>query len=154
MESLITTYKEKLLASITACPELIALISPAHVADGVCINTEELLYSQIFPYNYIPDPHTEANYITMKVELQEKTSDPMYRQLTVTVSVLSHQTLMQMENESPPRTDQMGAAIETLFSDREDFGFGKMQIKSDLETNPAANYHCREIAFTVEEFAR
>ena len=65
---------------------------------------------------------------------------------------MSHQDIMKVEDASGTRIDLMGEIIEDLFNGRDDFGFGEMELKSNVEININTTYRGRELRFVVEDF--
>ena len=155
--SAIIRYKRKLMSSIVNSPDLIKLIDSKYVnADGDCIDVDDdeigLVYKQIFPYYYIPDIQTETlSYVIMKVN-GLGSIDKMYTKAEVYVCVISHQDIMRVKDGTGTRIDMMGEVIEKLFNGRDDFGFGEMELKSNIETNLNTTHRCRELRFIVEDF--
>lgn len=147
----ITRYKRKLITSIVNSPDLIALVNDNYIEDGECIDSDELIYKQIFPFYYIPDTQTKAqSYVIMKVNgLGVK--NKIYSKAEVYICVVSHQDIMQTKGGGT-RIDLMGEIIEDLFNGRDDFGFGEMELKFNTEDEINTNHRCRIIKFVVEDF--
>ena len=147
----ITRYKKKLISSIVTSPDLISLINIDYVEDGECVNSDDLIYKQIFPFYYIPDTQKEAkSYVIMKVNgLGMK--NKIYNKAEVYVCVISHQDIMETD-KGGTRIDLMGEIIEDLFNGRDDFGFGEMELKFNHEDEINTNHRCRILKFMVEDF--
>ena len=148
----IKKYKNKLMLSIVTSPELIELVNKDYIDSGECVNSDELIYKQLFPYYYIPETQTEVlPYITMKVNgLGVK--DKIYNKAEVYIRVISHQDCMYVKGGGGTRIDLMGEIIEELFNGRDDFGFGEMELKWNIETDISTFHKCRELRFLVEDF--
>lgn len=148
----IKTYKKKLITSIVNSPDLIALVNNNYIdEDGECVNSDELIYQQIFPYYYIPETQTEVqSYVIMKVNglgIKNK----IYNKAEIYICVVSHQDCMQAKGGGT-RIDLMGEIIENLFNGRDDFGFGEMELTSNIETEINNTHRCRVLRFIVEDF--
>lgn len=147
----ITRYKRKLITSIVTSPELIELVNDNYVEDGECVNSDDLIYQQIFPYYYIPETQTEAqSYVIMKVNglgIKNK----IYNKAEVYICVVSHQERMQAKGGGT-RIDLMGEVVEELFNGRDDFGFGEMELISNIESEINTTHRCRILRFMVEDF--
>lgn len=148
----ITRYKKKLMSSIVNSPELITLVNSNFVVDGECENADELIYKQIFPYYYIPDTQDKSlAYVLMKVNglgIRNK----IYNKAEVYICVAAHQNIMYVKNGGGTRIDLMGEIIETLFNGRDDFGFGEMELLSNIEDSINNTHRCRVLRFMVEDF--
>ena len=147
----ISRYKRKLITSIVNSPDLITLVNDDYVEDGECVNSDDLIYQQIFPYYYIPETQTEAqSYVIMKVNglgIKNK----IYNKAEVYICVVSHQERMQAKGGGT-RIDLMGEVIEELFNGRDDFGFGEMELISNIESEVNTTHRCRILRFMVEDF--
>ena len=147
----ISRYKRKLITSIVNSPDLITLINDDYVEDGECVNSDDLIYQQIFPYYYIPETQTKTQaYVIMKVNglgIKNK----IYNKAEVYICVISHQDIMQTKGGGT-RIDLMGEVVEELFNGRDDFGFGEMELKFNMEDEINTNHRCRILKFMVEDF--
>lgn len=147
----IVRYKKKLVTTIANSPELIELLNDGYVEDGECVDSDELVYKQIFPYYYIPETQTEVlPYVTMKVN-GLGVRDKIYNKAEVFICVIAHQDCMKT-NDGGTRIDLMGEIIEDLFNGKDDFGFGEMELKSNIEGYINYTHRCRELRFLVEDF--
>lgn len=146
----ITRYKKKLVSSIVTSPELVELLDNSYVEDGECVDSDELIYKQVFPYYYIPDTQTDAkSYVIMKVNglgIKNK----IYNKAEVFICVISHQGIMKAKGGT--RIDKMGEIVEELFNGRDDFGFGEMELKYNIEDEINTTHRCRILKFMVEDF--
>lgn len=150
--SSITRYKKKLISSIVNSPELISLIDNQYIVDDECENADDLIYKQIFPYYYIPETQTKAlAYILMRVNCYG-IPNSIYKKADVYIYVVSHQDIMYVKNGGGTRIDLMGEVVEKLFNGRDDFGFGEMELISNLEDNINNTHRCRILQFSVEDF--
>lgn len=149
----IIRYKNKLISSIVNSPDLIYLVNDAYVEDGEFVDeATNLVYKQIFPFNYIPDTQTETlPYVLMRVN-GLGVSGKIYNKAEVYIRVISHQDIMIVKNANGTRIDLMGEIIEDLFNGRDDFGFGEMELKYNVEIDINSTYRGRELKFLVEDF--
>ena len=76
----------------------------------------------------------------------------IYNKAEVYICVISHQDCMYVKGGGGTRIDLMGEIIEELFNGRDDFGFGEMELKSNIETSVNTSHRCRELRFLVEDF--
>lgn len=151
----IVRYKKKLITSIANSPELVELVNEDYVEDGECVDSDELIYKQFFPYYYIPESETSTkqetkSFVIMKVNglgIKGK----LYNKVEVYICVMSHQGIMKAKGGGT-RIDLMGEIVEELFNGRDDFGFGEMELKSNMEVNINSTYRGRELRFLVEDF--
>lgn len=152
LASPITRYKRKLISVFTSSPELIQLINSDYVKDGECVDTDDLIYKQIYPYQYIPTVQTDKMaYVTMKVNgLGIK--DKLYTKVEVIIYAISDQDIMYVKHGNGTRIDMMGEIIEELLNGRDDFGFGELELRQNYEDNINNTHRCRVLRFIVEDF--
>ena len=147
----IVRYKKKLITAIVTSPELVTLINDDYIDEnGECVDSDELIYKQIFPYYYIPETQNEQkSYVIMKVNglgIKNK----IYNKAEVFICVISHQGIMKAKGGT--RIDKMGEIVEELFNGRDDFGFGEMELVSNIESEINTTHRCRILRFMVEDF--
>ena len=150
----IVRYKKKLITSIANSPGLVELVNEDYVENGECIDSDELIYKQFFPYYYIPESETSQkqeakSFVIMKVN-GLGINGKLYNKVEVYICVMSHQGIMECKGGT--RIDLMGEIVEELFNGRDDFGFGEMELKSNVEININTTYRGRELRFVVEDF--
>ena len=147
----ITRYKNKLISSIVNSPELISLINEKYVKDGECVDADDLIYKQIFPFYFIPETQVKAlSYVIMKVD-GLGTKNKIYNKAEVYICVISHQNVMKT-NKGGTRIDLMAEIIEDLFNGKDDFGFGEMELKYNIEDNINNTHRCRVLKFSIDDF--
>ena len=147
----ITRYKTKLVTSIINSPELVELLDSSYVDDGKFVEESgDLVYKQVFPYYYIPETQNETkSYVIMKINglgIKNK----IYNKAEVFICVVSHQDIMKVKDGT--RIDKMGEIVEELFNGRDDFGFGEMELVSNIESEINNTHRCRILRFMVEDF--
>ena len=149
----ITRYKKKLISSIDNSPDLIALVNSDYIdSNGECVNSDELIYEQIFPYYYFPETQTDVrSYVIMKVN-GLGINNKIYNKAEVFICVISHQGCMKVKNGGGSRIDLMSEIVEELFNGRDDFGFGEMELTSNIESEINTTHRCRVLRFIVEDF--
>jgi len=147
----IIRYKQKLISSIVNQDTIINLIDSDYIGIG-----DELIYNNIFPYMRVP--HTEEEkltYITMRVDVPNiSSSRKTLKDILITISVVTHQDLMKVENGGGTRTDLLGAEIDNLFNGSDEFGIGQLELKSNFEENVDYKHRCRTLKFVVTDINR
>lgn len=146
--------KDKILNTILNDYELVRLIDETYVdpTTETVKSSDALVYNKVFPYYFNPDGITDAiSFVIMKVDTPT-VQDRLIKNMSITITVASNQSLMKVPFGIGTRIDQMGACIDRLLNGREDLGFGKLMLKSVFETSINAVYRCREITFIVDEF--
>lgn len=147
-------YKSKILNTIFSDYELIRLIDKNYVNETTkkVVNSDELKYVKVFPYYFKPDSTLNAmSFIILKIDTP-KVSGKLIKSMMITITCITHQSLMEVPYGIGTRIDQMGACIDRLFNGRDDLGFGYIELVSSYESSIDEYNRCREIRFEVEDF--
>lgn len=114
--------------------------------------SKDLLYNKIFPYYYNPEAITEAiAFVMIKIDTP-KTEGELIKEMAITITAVSNQSIMKVPYGLGTRIDQMGYCIDRLFNARDDLGFGYLELTSSYEGSLDARHRTRELKFKVDEF--
>ena len=141
----IVEYKRKIMKALIDSDRIVQLVDYANKAEY----PDDLLYENIFPYNRVPDTEQEESvYICVMVDIPTSyAKNDVARNVTIRFRVYAHERLMKVKGESGDRIDLLAAAIDELFNERLDFGFGPLGIGSCTEHVYDSRHHYREIIF-------
>ena len=109
-------YKNKLMEELITNQTIVDLIAPnRNYAD----NPEGLIYKTVFPFEYVPDTLEDAaTYICYDVDVQ-KSFDKTYLEPTLYVWVLTHKSLMRLD-EGGVRVDKIVSEITKMLNENTD----------------------------------
>lgn len=151
----ISVYKDKIMKSIYNDYELVRLIDETYVntvTKTINSNVKDLLYKKIFPFYFNPDAITDAiAFVMIKVDTP-RTQGELIKEMAITITAVSNQTIMKVPFGLGTRTDQMGYCIDRLFNARDDLGFGYLELVSCGEGSLDTRHRTREYRFKVDEF--
>jgi hypothetical protein len=151
----ITVYKNKIMKSIYEDYEFVRLIDESYVdttSETVLDSADELRYKKIFPYYFNPLNIEEAiSFVIIKIDTP-KTKGELIKEMVITITAVSSQSIMQVDFGAGTRIDQMGYCIDRLFNARDDLGFGYLELFSCYETSIDETHRCREYKFKVDAF--
>lgn len=150
----IAEYKNIIISNICDNYELIRLIDEKYVDNTTQapVNSYELIHKKIFPYYYNPSAITEAiSFIIIKIDTP-KVESKLIKDMSITITVVSNQDIMEVDYGTGTRIDQMGVCIDKLFNGRDDLGFGYLELASNYESSLDTVHRCREMKFKVNEF--
>lgn len=148
----IIVYKQKLITAMINSYELVSLIDQNYVNENECVGSEHLVYSNIYPYYYIPEVQTNMKtYVLLKVDISKRI-DNMYDRVKVYILIFTHQDIMKVQSSNGTRVDLISDIITKMFNNRDDFGFGEMVLTSNCEISINTTYRGRELIFMVDEF--
>lgn len=116
------------------------------------VNSDQLKHVKIFPYYFKPSTTTDAmSFIILKIDTP-KVKGKLIKNMTITITCVTDQTLMKVPYGVSTRIDQMASCIDRLFNGREDLGFGYIELVSSYESSIDETNRCREMRFEVEDF--
>lgn len=142
----IAEYKQKIIASILENKELTDIIDSN-------IDASELPYNNIFPFGKIPGAVDEAKaYITIEVSMPNvSTANYFFKEIVIVLNIVCHDDLMKVEGLGMTRIDAIGIALEDLFSGSNDFGFGEVELVSNVEGAWTERHSYRQLRFRTKE---
>lgn len=117
---------------------------------GITIdNADELINLCIFDYNRIPDiQETARNFITIQVNVPRIEKGDIWRETIVVMRVISHIDKMELGGGKGNTTDYISSQLDELLSEREDFGYGRMLITSNVEGAISEKWLARTMTFS------
>ena len=141
----ISEYKTKIMTHLLSDKELVSLLDE----QGQFEYPDEMIYKRIYPYGRIPDTELETKtYITVMVNVPSlpKNND-VVRDVTVTLRVLSHESLMQVPGQNGTRIDLLSARVDKLLNESYDFGIGPIFLVYNNEFVLDNTHFYRELKF-------
>lgn len=120
------------------------------------VDDSELVYNNIFPFGKLPDTQTDAKcFITIQVTMpQVSTKNFFFKDVLLIVQVICHDDLMRADEYGMPRADYLSVKICELLNGNTDFGYGEMQLVSNVEGPYAERYYSRTMRFQTQEQAK
>lgn len=112
-------------------------------------NADELINLCVFDYNRIPDiQETARNFITIQVNVPRIEKGNIWRETIVVIRIISHIDKMELGGGKGNTTDYISSQLDELLSEREDFGYGRMLITSNVEGAISEKWLARTLTFT------
>jgi len=143
-------YKNQLAEDLLTSPIIVRLLND----DGRDIaDPGELMYSQVFPYEYIPETTEHAQtYICCDVDV-ERVLSKTYLNPILYIWVFTHKSKMRLP-EGGVRVDKIVSEISKLINGSRVYGLGTLDLKSSRRFAPIADYQGKVLTFTASEFNR
>lgn len=111
---------------------------------------DDMIYERIFPFGRIPETEQEVKtYVTVMVSVPSIRSNNIARNVQMTVCAITHRDLMKVKSKNGTRIDLIGARIDALLNESEDFGMGKVALVSNMERVMDSKHFYRELIFEV-----
>lgn len=142
-------YKNKLMEDLLTNDEIVKLLDD--IAELSDVYT--LAYSQVFPYEYIPETVEEAKtFICFDVDIQESINKTFLLP-TLYIWVFSHKSKLRLP-EGGVRTDKLASEIAKEINGSRFYGLGELNLYSVKRFAPVTDYQGKVMTFHAKEFNR
>ena len=143
-------YKNRLMDDLLTSKRIITLLSD----DCKTIRSpESLVYSQVFPYEYIPETVTHGHtFICCEVEIQ-RVSSKTYLTPALYVWVFTHKSKSRLP-EGGVRTDKLCSEIAKAINGSRFYGLGELDLYSVKRFAPITDYQGKVMMFQATDFNR
>lgn len=142
-------YKNKFVEDIVTNETIVNLLDGEFTKDG----QKKLVYSQVFPYEFIPDTVEEATtFICCDVDIQE-VIDKTYLVPVIYVWVFTHKSKLRLPTGGV-RTDKICSEIAKEINGSRFYGLGETNLSSVRRFAPMSDYQGKVMTFRTTEFNR
>ena len=143
-------YKNRLMDDLLTSKRIITLLSD----DCKTIRSpESLVYSQVFPYEYIPETVTHGHtFICCEVEIQ-RVSSKTYLTPALDVWEFTHKSKIRLP-EGGVRTDKLCSEIAKAINGSRFYGLGELDLYSVKRFAPITDYQGKVMMFQATDFNR
>ena len=143
-------YKNQLMKDILTSPEIVSLLD-----DRLDMaNAEQLRYTQVFPYEYVPETIQEGKtYICFDVDIQ-KAYNKSFLEATVYVWVFSHRHALRLPGGEGVRPDKICCEVCKLLNGSRMYGLGELDFYSSKRFAPLTDYLGKCLTFTATDTNR
>ena len=139
-------YKNQFVQDIVTQNSIVNLL------DGKCTDEgrKRLVYSQIFPYEFIPETVEEATtFICCDVDVLD-VYDKTFLEPVLYVWVFTHKSKLRLE-EGGVRTDKICCEIAKKINGSRFYGLGELSLKSVRRFSPINDYQGKLMTFKTRE---
>lgn len=142
-------YKNKFVEDIVTNEAIVNLLDGEFTKEG----QKKLVYSQVFPYEFIPDTIEEATtFICCDVDIQE-VIDKTYLVPVIYVWVFTHKSKLRLP-AGGVRTDKICSEIAKEINGSRFYGLGETNLSSVRRFAPMSDYQGKVMTFRTKEFNR
>lgn len=142
-------YKNQLIEDIVTDTEIVKLVNPNVDIE----HATSLIYTQIFPFEYLPETADEGKtFICSDVDIT-KVLDSTYYVPSLYVWVFTHKSAMRLE-EGGVRVDEICSKICSKVNGSRLYGSTPLEIFSSKRFAPITDYQGKLITFTTSDFNR
>lgn len=146
----IPEWKNKALSMILGEDEILSLFEKSDE------QLENIVYSNIFPYGYIPETQEQADlYMTLEVSIPKIVFRHIWEYPQLKIKLICHQSRMKLKKAgvSATRIDYLSQLIDKLLNGSSDWGYGNLILVSNVEYNLSATYKVREMIFQGQDLS-
>lgn len=140
----IPIWKDKTISMLLENDEIMSLFEKSEE------QLEDIIYTNIFPYGYIPNTQTEVElYITIEVSIPKMLFRQVWEYPFMTIKLICHQDKMRLNKAgvSATRIDYLSTLIDRLLNGSDGWGFDELSLVSNTEYNLSPIYKVREMIF-------
>lgn len=143
-------YKNQLMDDLLTSKQIVKLLSD----DCKTIHKpDSLVYSQVFPYEYVPETVTRGQtFICCEVEIQ-RTSSKTFLTPALYVWVFTHKSKLRLP-EGGVRTDKLCSEIARVINGSRFYGLGELDLYSVKRFAPIMDYQGKVMMFQAKDFNR
>lgn len=142
-------YKNKLMEDILTNEIVVNLLNE----DVDMEHAAELAYSQVFPFEFLPDTIEHGHtFICFDVDLQATTSKTFLSPVLY-VWVFTHKSKLRLP-EGGVRTDRLASELADMLNGSRFYGLGELDLYSVKRFAPATDFNGKMIVFHATDFNR
>ena len=143
--------KDKIIDYVLKDEALVDLLRPKKEEDFI---PEDLINDGIYNYYKVPRTQEEAGiYLTVAADIPTRHEpNSLTKNIEYTITVITHDSLMEVKGNRANRNDLIGSRIDFLFNEHEDFGIGKLHLVTSDEGVLDTGQPFRVMKFDVIDF--
>lgn len=143
-------YKNQLMKDILSNQAIVDLL--CH--DGVPGDARELAYTQVFPYEYVPETIEHGKtFICFDVDVQRGPYGKTLLDPMIYIWVFTHKSLMRLP-EGGVRVDAIVHEIAKEIDGSRRYGLGELNIYAVRRFSPQTDYQGKVMSFSATDFNR
>ena len=143
-------YKNQLIDDLLKSKNVIRLLSDDCKTFK---HPEDLVYSQVFPFEYVPDTVEHGQtFICCEVDIR-RAMNKTYLMPEIYVWVFTHKSLLRLP-EGGVRVDRLCSEISKIINGSRMYGLGELNLRSATRFSPIANYQGRMLTFDAVDWNR
>lgn len=141
-------YKNQLIEDMMTDEEIVNLIRPGTSLE----DAKDLIYTQVFPFDYVPDTTEEAKtYVCCEVNVKKSLGSKTYYAPTIYIWTFTHKSLMRLP-EGGTRIDRICSRVNELINGSYMYGLGKLDFMTASHFSLMMDYNGKFMTFEATEF--
>lgn len=144
-------YKNRLMEDLLTNPRIPELLNDFE--DRQPATAAELMYTQVFPYEYIPETIEHGQtFICCDVDITKATNKTFYLP-DLYIWVFSHKSKLRLP-KGGVRTDEICAEIVQAIDGSRFYGLGELEFYSSRRFAPLNDYQGKVLTFKASDFSK
>ena len=141
-------YKNQLMGDILTNKRIVHLLDKDLDFD----DAEKLRYTQVFPYEFIPETIEHGvSFICFDVDIQKSLNKTFYLP-TLYIWIFSHSSILHNEDGILP--DMICSELANMLNGSRFYGLGELDLYSVKRFSPMTHYQGKVMTFNAEDFNR
>lgn len=141
-------YKNQLMEDILTSEPIVKLLTDSK---EVTIPAFDLAYTQVFPFEYVPNTVEHGNtFVCFDVDIQKSANQTFYYPI-IYVWVFTHKSLMRLP-EGGVRVDKIASEIAKKLCGSFMYGMGALDLYSSKRFAPITDYQGKVLVFHALDF--
>lgn len=148
-------YKNQLMEDLLTEPAIVRLLQDEPPEDDVNLDpgARDLMYKQVFPYEYIPETVEHGRtYICADVDIEE-TENKTFLRAKLMIWVFTHSSLMRLP-QGGVRVDKLCSEIDKKINGSRVYGLGELNFSSTKRFAIMTDYNGKVMTFYTKDFNR
>lgn len=142
-------YKNQLMEDLLTDKTIVKLINENISFE----NAPSLCYTQVFPYEYIPETvENGKTFICFDVDIQSS-FDKTYLSPTIYVWIFTHKSNLRLP-EGGVRTDKLCSKIANIINGSRRYGLGELELHSVKRFAPMTDFQGKVMTLYAKDFNR
>lgn len=148
----LSIYKNQIAADLLANKDIVQAIKEVIPPERLK-EIDDLMYTYIFPYDYIPQTLQEVGcYICYELYVPKvSTVNYFFKDMIFEFNIICHQDVMKTGYQAT-RTDYIAALIEEIFNGNTSYTYKDLELVSSVPGHVTQAHRCRTVRFAAEDF--
>lgn len=144
-------YKNQLMEDLLTNETILRLLND----DNEITDTpEKLMYTQVFPYEYIPDTVEHGyTFICCDVDVQ-RAQNKTFLTPVLYIWEFTHKSKLRLPDGGGVRTDRLASEIAKTINGSRMYGLGELDLYSAKRFAPLMDYQGKVLVFLATDFNR
>ena len=143
-------YKNQLMEDLLTNESIVSLLNDDCEIEK---NPEKLMYTQVFPFEYIPETVEHGQtFICCDVDIQ-KSLNKTFLLPTIQIWIFTHKSKLRLP-QGGVRTDRLASEIANAINGSRFYGLGELDLYSVKRFAPIMDYQGKVLTFQATEFNR